>query len=167
MLDDAQSIVPLRGDSQLGKPTASLPRTEETYEPSEEAIWVVVSRAAKVHAGPSVSAPTVHFYRVGTELHLIGYEQGWFQVSDPATSQQGWIYEKYLEAVRGPDQTRATVQDSQSTALSTFEAPKPSQSARRVKKQQQQAERGQLPILSPHASSESFASLVERAFRGY
>jgi hypothetical protein len=66
------------GDSQMGKPPAPLPRIEETYAPSVlngEVIWVIVSRAARVHAGPSVSAPTVRFYRVATELHLIGDEQ--------------------------------------------------------------------------------------------
>ena len=60
---------------------------------------------ATEHSGPSVSAPTVRYYPVGTELHLIGYEQGWFQVLDPVTSQRGWIYEKYyLQAIRGPGQ---------------------------------------------------------------
>jgi hypothetical protein len=88
--DDAQSIAPR--DSQIGKPQARLPSTDESAEPSmplssegrkDEAIWFVVVRAATVHAGPSVSSPTVHFYPIGTELNLIGYEQGWFQVSDP------------------------------------------------------------------------------------
>ncbi|MGA8688628.1 MAG: hypothetical protein WB662_01645 [Methyloceanibacter sp.] len=164
--DDAQSITsPLR-DGQMNKPPAPLPSAHESYEPNEEAIWVVVSRAARVHSGPSVSAPTVRFYRAGTELHLIGYKQGWFQVSDPATSQRGWIYERYyLEAIRDLDQTRATVQDSRSATRSAFEAPK--QGQKRVKKQQQQVERVQFPIPSTRTPSESVASLVERAFLGY
>ena len=81
--DDAQSITsPLR-DGQMNKPPAPLPSAHESYEPNEEAIWVVVSRAARVHSGPSVLARTVRFYRAGTELHLIGYKQGWFQVLNP------------------------------------------------------------------------------------
>ena len=68
------------GDSQ----SAPLPTTSEgpeTTPPSlpEEANWVVVIRWATVHSGPSVSAPTVRFYSVGTELHLLGYWDGWFQ----------------------------------------------------------------------------------------
>ena len=39
---------------------------------NQEANWVVVIRWATVHSGPSVSAPIVRFYSVGTELQLIG-----------------------------------------------------------------------------------------------
>ena len=98
--------------ARIGKRPASLPITGGSFEPSaspvpngenEEANWVFVIRGATVHSGPSVSAPTVRFYSVGTELQLIDYQQGWFQVLDPVTSQRGWIYEKYyLEAIRGP-----------------------------------------------------------------
>src|SRR6185312_9834726 len=54
---------------------------------NEKASWVFVIRGATVHSGPSVSAPTVRFYSLGTELQLIDYQQGWFQVLDPVTSQ--------------------------------------------------------------------------------
>jgi hypothetical protein len=107
-------------DDQTGKRPTSLPITGASFEPSvplegKEAIWFVVSRAARLHAGPSVSSPITHFYPVGTELKLIGYAQGWFQVSDPATLRQGWIYEKYyLQAINGPGQTRLAVQESPS-----------------------------------------------------
>ena len=70
-------------------------------------IWFVVSRAARLHDGPSVSSPIVHLYPVGTELRSIGYQQGWFLVLDPATSRTGWIYERYyLHVIPGPGQTR-------------------------------------------------------------
>jgi hypothetical protein len=108
MRQDTPTTPPLR-DGQIRNSPASLPNTEESSVvpapegKNEEAIWVSVIRGATVHSGPSVSAPTVRFYRVGTELNLIDYQQGWFQVSDPVTLQHGWIYEKYyLEAIRGP-----------------------------------------------------------------
>jgi hypothetical protein len=50
----------------------------------EEAIWAIVIRWATVHSGPSISAPTVRFYSVGTEVQLIDHQQGWFRVLDPA-----------------------------------------------------------------------------------
>src|SRR6476660_7634486 len=67
--------------ARIGKRPASLPITGGSFETSvplegKEAIWFVVSRAARLHAGPSVSSPIVHFYPVGTELKLISYEQG-------------------------------------------------------------------------------------------
>ena len=105
------SVQPGNGQS------APLPTTSEGSEttapsPPEEANWVVVIRWATVHSGPSVSAPTVRFYSVGTELHLIGYWDGWFQVLDPVTSERGWIYTKYyLQAIRGPGQGIAVLQE--------------------------------------------------------
>jgi hypothetical protein len=158
--------------NQLGR----FPGNKATYQPlvplesegiNGKAIWVEVSHAASVHAGPAVSAPTVRFYRVGTVLHLLGYEQGWFQVSDPTTSQQGWVYEIYLEAIGAPDQVGATAQEPQRSARAGFQSPKPRRSARgqpsaRAKNQQQSAE-GALPSIQ----NEGVASLLERAFRGY
>ena len=161
--------------ARIGKPPASLPLTGGSFEPSvplegKEAIWFVVSRAARLHAGPSVSSRITHFYPVGTELKLIAHERGWFQVSDPATSRQGWIYEKYyLEAIRGPGQTQLAVQDLPSPTRVALAAPKPKHVSR-VKKprpQQKIAKSRPQPSKRISRSHNEFASLIERAFRGY
>ena len=59
----------------MGSETAPLPITGGSFEPlvpeSKEAIWFVVSRAARLHAGPSVSSRVTHFYPVGSELKLV------------------------------------------------------------------------------------------------
>jgi len=159
-------------DAKIEHPPVSLPSTEETHESSwppvtegkgEEAIWVVVIRGATVHSDPSVSAPTIRFYRVGTELQLTGYERGWFQVSDPATSAHGWIYEKYyLEAIRGPGQTRAIAQNSPSPTRAAVKVPKPRPPLRRVKKPRSQP----IEKIQPRAT-ETVASLLQKAFRGF
>jgi hypothetical protein len=155
---------------QLGKRPASLPITGGSFEPSvpsegKEAIWFVVSRAARLHSGPNVSSRITHFYPVGTELKLVGYEQGWFLVSDPATLRQGWIYEKYyLQAIRGPGATRLAMQDLPSPTRLALAAPKP-KPVSRVKKP-----RPQQKITKSRARPRfhnEFASFVERAFRGY
>jgi hypothetical protein len=162
-------------DDQIGKGSTSLPITGASFEPSvplegKEAIWLVVSRAARLHAGPSVSSPITHLYPVGTELKLIGHAQGWFQVSDPATLRQGWIYEKYyLEAIRGPGQTQLAVQDLPSPTRVALAAPKPKHVSR-VKKprpQQKIAKSRPQPSKRIPRSHNEFASLIERAFRGY
>ena len=159
-------------DDKIGREPASLPITGGSFEPSvplegKEAIWFVVSRAARLHAGPSVSSRVTHFYPVGSELKLVGYEQGWFLVSDPATLRQGWIYERYyLQAIRGPGQTRLAEQD-----LSSPPAAKPTPAIRAKKPRPQQ----KIAKLRPQAKiriansriQNEFASLVERAFRGY
>ena len=161
--------------ARIGKRPASLPITGGSFEPSvplegKEAIWFVVSRAARLHAGPSVSSRITHFYPVGSELKLVGYEQGWFLVSDPATLRQGWIYEKYyLEAIRGPGQTQLAVQDLPSPTRVALAAPKP-KPVSRVKKprpQQKIAKSRPQPNKRIPRSHDEFASLIERAFRGY
>ena len=129
----------------------------------EEEIWFVVSRAARLRTRPSVSSPIAQFYPVGTELKLISHEQGWFQVSDPATSRQGWIYGKYyLEEIRGPGQTRKSqCRKSSSAARSALAAPKPVSRVKKPRPQQKITK-----TRSPRTHNE-FASLIERAFRGY
>jgi hypothetical protein len=164
-------------DGARRKRPASLPITGSSFESSvplegKEAIWFVVSRAARLHAGPSVSSRITHFYPVGSELKLVGYEQGWFLVSDPATLRQGWIYEKYyLEAIRGPGQSQLAVQDLPSPTRVALAAPKPKPVSRVKKPRPQQKITKSRPqpskwIRSPRIHNE-FASLIERAFRGY
>ena len=159
-------------DDQTGTRTALLPTTGGSLE-GIEAIWFVVSRAVRLHAGPSVSSRITHFYPVGTELKLIGYEQGWFLMSDPATLRQGWIYERYyLQAIRGPGQTQLAVQDLLSPTRVALAAPEPKPSSR-VKKpmpKQKMAKlrppQAKIRIANSRIDNE-FVSLVERAFRGY
>ena len=75
----------------------------ETSAPNANAMWVVVIRSTPVHSGPSVSAPIVAYFAVGKNLNLLGSEQGWYQVLDPATSQRGWVYAQYyVEPSDGP-----------------------------------------------------------------
>jgi hypothetical protein len=160
--------------ARIGKRPASLP-TEPSASPvpkgeNEEANWVFVIRGATVHSGPSVSAPTVRFYSVGTELQLIDYQQGWFQVLDPVTSQRGWIYEKYyLEAIRGPGQQLA-VQDLPSPTRVALAAPKPTPVSR-VKKPRPQQKIANRPSKRNGIASasryryETVASILDRALR--
>ena len=137
MLNDAEST------SQHGQitrleiaPQQSISDKSEPSLPSEEeANWVVVIRGATVHSGPSVSAPIVRFYSVGTELQLIDHQHGWFQVLDPATSQRGWIYEKYyLQAIRGPGHKIVALQEAVTPRQNVVSARRPTPNVRRVKK---------------------------------
>jgi Bacterial SH3 domain len=175
--DDAQSIRPSSETSQIAKIPTPLLGTEESSAPpisesgNEEAIWVVVSRAASVHSGPSVSAPIVYRHPLGTELRLIDYQQGWFQVLDPATAQQGWIYEKYLEAIRAPNQRQAASQPIQIATREEFQKPPSPQPSARAKKQQpnraNKQQRNNVERAQSRNRGETFASLLEKAFRGY
>jgi hypothetical protein len=155
-------------DDHIGKGPASLPITEPSVPlEGKEAIWFVVSRAARLHAGPSVSSRITHFYPVGTELKLIGYAQGWFLVLDPATLRQGWIYERYyLQAISGPGQTRLAMPDLPGPTRVALAAPKP-KPVSRVKKP-----RIKQTITKPRRQqgvriARARIQMVERPFRGY
>ena len=140
----AKTRVP-RAASETAKTSPPLSSSKETTEPSqlsgsedgnEAAGWVEVSRAARVHTGPSISSPTVRFYPVGTELQLVGCEEGWFQVLDATTSERGWIYEKYLEAIRSPSHAHAVPQEVQRPTRATLETSALAQPIAKLKKQQ-------------------------------
>jgi hypothetical protein len=126
-----------------------------------------------VHSGPSVSAPTVRFYAVGTELQLIDYQHGWFQVLDPATAQRGWIYEKYyLEAVRGPGQIVIGLQEPASPKQKIpkqkiASAAKPAPHLRPAKQVGPRPAKKSQPLIAsaPRYRPETMASILDSALR--
>ena len=87
-------------------------RGESSKVEDEAAEWAEVSLAAQVHSAPSVSAPTIRYYRVGTTLRIIGREPGWIKVVHPTSLQEGWIYEKYLTLREGRDQKQQPLKHS-------------------------------------------------------
>ena len=161
------SVQPGNGQS------APLPSTSEGSEttapsPPEETNWVVVIRWATVHSGPSVSAPTVRFYSVGTELHLIGYRNDWFQVLDPVASERGWIYAKYyLQAIRGPGQGIAALQALAKPQQKVVDAAKPTPHVRWANRLGPRPAKKTRPVIAsaPRYRYETVASILDRALR--
>ena len=109
---------------------AQLTEVSEAKVKDEPEEWAEVSLAAKVHSAPSVSAPTVRYYRVGTRPRVIGREPGWIKVVDPTTSKEGWIYEKYLAPKEGPDQKQVGTPQSKMPDDMNVSAPDPAKSLR-------------------------------------
>jgi hypothetical protein len=139
-------------EAQNGKAPAPVSRgqlAEVGGEPPKiggaSAEWAEVVLAAKMHNAPSVSAPIVWYYPVGTDLRLIQRQAGWIKVAEPATSRQGWIYEKYLMPKERPHQTQtgiatasppsATAASEMTNAVSTAVQPKPSARSKKVQTQ--------------------------------
>ena len=72
----------------------------------EEAIgWARVALAARAHGDASVSSPTIHFYRAGAELEIVGRDGAWLKLRNPATKEEGWVFEQYVSLM---DRPRAT-----------------------------------------------------------
>src|SRR5262245_27614072 len=152
--------------SQARQQLASLDSRIPARDP--EGFWFVVSRAAWVHAGPSVSSPIVHSYRVGTELKVIGHEQGWFHVLDQTTSRTGWIYERYyLQAIPGPGQIQFAVYQEPTPVKVALATPKPPLTRTQKTRPNQRIAKPkrERPVRIASARNESVADIMERAFR--
>jgi hypothetical protein len=93
--------------------------TIESNSAGQEPELAKVVLAAEMHSEGSVSAPTVRYYRPGTELQVVGQVDGWFQVSDPVTQERGWIFEKYLASIDSPSLTQASMDSTTTESLPT------------------------------------------------
>jgi hypothetical protein len=108
---------------QSEKP-APLSQTDPQVKLGDSEQWAEVVLAARAHSAASVSSPTVRHYRVGTRLKVIERRSGWIKVIDPTTSNQGWIFEKYLMLKEGSDNKQVEGPgQSQRTAQSGSQAP--------------------------------------------
>jgi hypothetical protein len=84
------------GDAATGiisaeaSPTLSDPAAEGDAE--DDIKWIEPSVFVNLRKGPSSSADVVGVIAKGTKLSLEGRKRGWMRVTDPKTSQSGWIY---------------------------------------------------------------------------
>ena len=62
--------------------------------------WIRPSAYVNLRQSPSSSAPVVSVIAKGAKLRVIGRKRGWVQVTNPATSQGGWIYSGNIDTVR-------------------------------------------------------------------
>ena len=157
---------------QAAKPERNAKAGDDARLVDDSAMWVVVTRGAWMHSGPSVSSPVVGHQSPGKEMHLINSQQGWYQVFDPETGQRGWVYAKYyLEPIDRPGQKRvAVVQQAQAPVTAApVVAAAPSKAVRQVLQQPRflappefQAEKA---ASRPRPSGDGVASLLDRAFR--
>jgi hypothetical protein len=87
-------------------PDESAATSDETG-PYVEPNWAVVVRGATLRTAPSITAPTIDYYGVGTELNIVSSDKGWFEVSHPKTGQRGWIFgAEYLDPIGKPGERK-------------------------------------------------------------
>jgi Bacterial SH3 domain len=58
--------------------------------------WVELSGAANMRASPSSTAQTIRVAQKGDKLRAIGRKGGWTHVTDPATTETGWISSHFV-----------------------------------------------------------------------
>jgi hypothetical protein len=72
--------------------------------PDEPAEWVETVSPVDMHTGPKQSSETVKVAQKGLKVRVTGRDKKWVQVSDPATSTSGWIYQRFLKPTEPPAQ---------------------------------------------------------------
>lgn len=66
--------------------------------------WVEIIRPVDMHARPEQSSETVKVVEKGLKFRVAARDKNWVQVSDPATSANGWIYSRFLKPTAPPVQ---------------------------------------------------------------
>jgi hypothetical protein len=61
--------------------------------------WIEPVAFVNLREGPSPSAPVVTVVAKGTKLRVIGRKDRWVQVTNPASSEKGWIYTGHVATV--------------------------------------------------------------------
>jgi hypothetical protein len=64
------------------------------------ASWVKSTSFVNLRKGATSSAAVVGVVAKGTKLRLVGRKRGWVEVTNPATSQTGWIYGPNVDPLR-------------------------------------------------------------------
>jgi uncharacterized protein YgiM (DUF1202 family) len=64
-----------------------------------QADWVRPSAYVNLRDGPSSTARAISVVAKNAKLRVVSRKRGWVQVSDPATSQSGWIYSGNVAAL--------------------------------------------------------------------
>jgi hypothetical protein len=72
--------------------------------PRAPAEWVETKSPVDMHAKAEQSSETVKVADGGLKVRVTARDKNWVQVSDPATSTTGWIYNRFLEPTEPPAQ---------------------------------------------------------------
>ena len=84
-------------------PVHSVPLPSRRPEPTandDGADWIKALAFVNLRQRPTRSAPAISVVAKGAKLRVMGRKKGWLQVSNPATSERGWIYAANIAAVR-------------------------------------------------------------------
>jgi hypothetical protein len=68
--------------------------------------WVEIVSPVDMHARPQQASETVKVVEKGLKLRVAARDKNWVQVSDPATSANGWIYSRFLKPTEPPASPR-------------------------------------------------------------
>ena len=71
-------------------------------EPQAPAEWMETKTAVDMHAKAQQSSETVKVADGGLKVRVTARDGNWIQVTDPASSTTGWIYNRFLKPAEAP-----------------------------------------------------------------
>jgi outer membrane biosynthesis protein TonB len=98
-------VVPVVTTPQPVVEPAATPEPSETGAANPDAAspeWVEVSSPVNVRSAPTPQADTINVAEPGKRYQATGRQGSWVQVTDPATSESGWVYARYVAASEAP-----------------------------------------------------------------
>jgi hypothetical protein len=66
--------------------------------------WVEISSPVNVRSAPTPQSETIKVAVPGKRYQATARQGSWVQVTDPATSESGWVYARYVGAWEAPNQ---------------------------------------------------------------
>jgi Bacterial SH3 domain len=69
-----------------------VPESAKAANDPRRAKWIEPSAYVNLRDGPTASAPMISIVPKGTKLSVVGRKRGWVKVTNPATSESGWVY---------------------------------------------------------------------------
>jgi hypothetical protein len=75
-------------------------RSDPSANNNEGADWIRPSAYVNLRQSPSSSASVAGVIAKGAKLRVLGRKRGWVQVTNPVTSQSGWVYSGNTDIVR-------------------------------------------------------------------
>ncbi len=107
MLTEARAQAPRATSAELAnveaaKGTPGNPVQSRRSSPALDDVhanWIEPVAFVNLREGPSPSAPVVTVVAKGTKLRVIGRKDRWVQVTNPASSEKGWIYTGHVATV--------------------------------------------------------------------
>lgn len=93
-----------RSQSSSGEEASPFGRLAAAMSLGTSSEWVEVSDNVNMRPGPSADGKSKGVVRKGKKFRATGKEGNWVQVTDPVTSEVGWIFNRFLTRADPPAQ---------------------------------------------------------------
>lgn len=99
---EAKAEVVAEASGSASAAPAPTPAPTAPTLPADKDEWVAMLNYANLRAAPSSTADTIRVAEKGTKLRVTARKGNWVQVTDPATSEVGWVYSRFIETAEAP-----------------------------------------------------------------